>query len=324
MTNTNIKHLKIMGGIDDDLILRSERAWAKRPARLNLKLISVAAAVLALALLAVAAVPGLMTDTPEQPPIVIDTPETSIWENPDIIWGSGGGSDGDISKWNNIYVASNLAWVLNKKPNELIAVSVYIKADPEFSIDGKTIDYYARNVQAATNEVLTLKRLIIYDNTFWENALNDPEKHQTFIRKFGEEIYKRCFEEGSHAFIKEEAEVMLKEAINKLYIAYDEENAFLRKYYDTIMNLSDFTDKLDRLNIQYKFVDRDTSHGEDIHDDFNYVPSHSEESYVPGKDIVILVTAESFAKLNIDNITTNTRVVVFWRFDPNPNDGIIY
>ncbi len=81
MTNTNIKHLKIMGGIDDDLILRSERAWAKRPARLNLKLISVAAAVLALALLAVAAVPGLMTDTPEQPQTPISSTEPDAPED---------------------------------------------------------------------------------------------------------------------------------------------------------------------------------------------------------------------------------------------------
>ncbi len=329
-TNTNIKHLQWLGGIDDDLILRAERARAKRPARVNLKLISVAAAVLALAVLASAFVPGLinkpeqppvLTDAPTDAPIVTETPETSIFDNPNIIFGGGGGNEGDRIKWNHIYISDSLQYTFNhNNDNKLIAVTLYILPNSEFTIDGKTTKYYTDNVRAAVKALKAAKALI-KSGDFWESALNDPEMYQDFMHRYGEDVYKRCFEEGTHAFIKEEADAIRKEAVNKLYIAYDEENAFLRKYYDTILPLSDFTDKLDNLNIPYMFIDReDTSHGEDDPDDTINVPVSSMESYVPGKDIVLLVTAESLSKLNIDDITDHQKRIIFIRYGPPIQD----
>ncbi len=317
---TNTKHLEILNYLDNDLILRAERAQIKRPSRRHLKLISVAAAVLALSVLAIAIVPGLInkpeqppiiTDDPTDTPIVTETPETSIWENPDIVWGSGFNYDTGEYHWHGLEVTPELLNVLEKYEGSrnLIAVSFYIRADSEFSYDGKTLYYYSEIEQASALEVYKIKS-IIHNAAYWEEALNDPERYQMFVRKFGENVYNRCFEKDSHAFIAEEAELILEEALCRYYIACDETNAVLRKYYDTVYPLSDFTDKLDSLNIPYFFADRGTSNLPDESDDPLSVPQVQNEPYIPGgKDLVFCVTAEKFSKLN--DIIENKRNIIF-------------
>ncbi len=57
---TNTKQLEWLGAIDDELIITAERAGIKRPARAYLKLLPIAAAMLALITLAVAVLPGMI------------------------------------------------------------------------------------------------------------------------------------------------------------------------------------------------------------------------------------------------------------------------
>ncbi len=318
--------LDAISGIDSDIIaehIKFKERTAARSSRL-LRVLPIAAALVILTVLALAVLPALLpddpvppiiTDAPTDAPIVTETPETSIFDNPNIIWGSDL-NDG-MQGWNGLLVTSGLAHILhNNSENKMIAVSFRIKSDIPFVYKDKTLNEYSSNIQECINRVLLIKRLIYSDWRYWEQNLNNPEGYQIFMRKFGGDIYQKCFEKESHVFIKEGAEAIRKEAENQLIQAQAESNEAFRAYYDVFYPLSVFTEKFDSLGIPYVFLNREIVRDEYYDEtDLMSIPPLEDELYVPGRqDIVLLVTNESFAKLDIDDITGGPRSVVFYLY----------
>ncbi len=309
---TNYKHLELLGGVDDDLILRAEKSRSTGSARFNLKLISIAAAVTVMAILAIAAAPGLI-NRPEQPPIVTDeptdtpiiteqptttdSPNTSVLYNPNIVWGNSDVLDSGESMWGNIIIGASLYQSFQTNDAQAIfAVTFTIRVNGDFIYNGRTISDILSDVQSYKNIVQKYENLIASGNEWANEISNDStlNRYNVFINKYGKDIYEKCFKDG--LFVKDEIVAMLKTAQEQARTAENESNAALRAYYDTFP-LFGFTETFDSLGIEYMYFD-----------------STDSSDYIPNKEMVFFATKEMLADLSFDDVFDDSDTTAI-RFD---------
>ncbi len=294
---TNYKHLELLGGIDDDLILRTEKARTTGSARFNLKLISVAAAITVMAILAIAAAPGLINRPGFTDPTSIVSlvsklvpEETSMWDRNDVIWNSANNSSliSPVEKtvqWNGIEKMSlKLIESFNQysaNADTTFAISFGAGTPPDdFVYKGKTLKEL-RTVAENTRSVVYLLENFLLPEGYGENYASNIDEYDFLVNTFGQETVSQYIVDG--IFLRDKAQKDVTTIEKTAYALYFE--AFYEYCYSKTKQLRQ---KFDETGVQYLISDYNIMSGQ----------------------VIIFMTEKEFTEFDFSNIDGMDQIYV--------------